>query len=460
MASLLRILGHLEFLSMSNLLFSFQSLLHKNFAQTDLGELYQSIPFESFEQTIPHPAFVKSNLGRKPWFDVKGGIGLLILKHYTGLSDALLIERINTDWAMQLFCGIQLKPGQQIKDTNQPSFWRTYIGKHLDIQALQKRAADYWKPWMQQTSIGMQDATCYESRISFPTDVKLLWQCCNSTYLLLQQVRKQNKQRSSRINYDRKKKEFLSYQRTKKKTRRSEKKLRIKLVKFLWKLLQQLEHFQSKNRTTLSHKKQQQLRTILTVYQQQHGKLYGDTTIIKDRIVSLSKPYIRPIVRGKEVKQVEFGAKVNVLQVDGINFIEHLSYDAFNEGTRLQKGIFLQRQLFGKCTHQSADKIYATNANRSYCKQNNIVTNFIAKGRQKIRYIEQAAALSKQLNIQRGTVLEGSFGNEKNHYSLNKIPARNQTTETCWIFFGMFTANASKIAKRIKQQSSTKSRAA
>ena len=321
----MHILGHLEFLSMPNLLFSFESLLHKNFAQTDLGELYQSIPFDSFAQTIPAPAFAKSNLGRKPWFDVKGGIGLLILKHYTGLSDALLIERINTDWAMQLFCGILLKPGEQIKDTNQPSFWRTYIGQHLDIDKLQKRTAAYWKPWMQQHSIGMQDATCYESRISFPTDVKLLWQCCNAVYILLQQVRKQNKQRCSRINYDKKKKEFLSYQRTKKKTRRAEKKLRIKLVKFLLKLLQQLEHLQTKYNTTLSHKEQKQLRTVITVYNQQHGKLYGDTAIIKDRIVSLSKAYIRPIVRGKEVKQVEFGAKVNVLQVDGINFIEHLS---------------------------------------------------------------------------------------------------------------------------------------
>lgn len=256
-------------------------MLHKNFVQTDLGELYQSIPFESFAETIPVPAFAKSNLGRKPWFDVKGGIGLLILKHYTGLSDALLIERINTDWAMQLFCGIQLKPGQQIKVTNQPNFWRTYIGKHLDIEALQKRASDYWKPWIQQRGIGMQDATCYESRISFPTDIKLLWQCCNATYLLLQQVRKQNKQRSSRINYDKKKKEFLSYQRTKKKTRGAEKKLRLKLVKFLLKLLQQLQYLQTKYATTLSHKKQKQLRSILTAYQQQHGKLCGDTTIIK-----------------------------------------------------------------------------------------------------------------------------------------------------------------------------------
>ena len=39
---------------------------------------------------------------------------------------------------------------------------------------------------------------------------------------------------------------------------------------------------------------------------------------IPDRIVSVSKPYVRPIVRGKEVKSVEFGAKCNNIQMDGI----------------------------------------------------------------------------------------------------------------------------------------------
>lgn len=115
----------------------------------------------------------------------------------------------------------------------------------------------------------------------------------------------------------------------------------------------------------------------------------------------------------------------------------------------MQSGIHLQRRLFAGCTHQSADQIYATNANRKYCKQNNIVTNFIPKGKQKIAHIEQAAALRKTLNIARRTILEGSFGNEKNHYHLQKIPARNQTTETCWIFFGVFTSNAVRIAYRI-----------
>jgi hypothetical protein len=247
------------------------------------------------------------------------------------------------------------------------------------------------------------------------------------------------------MNYHGQKQNFQSYQKTRKKTRRAEKKLRKKLLKFLLKLTQHLEVLQHKK---LSNKQEAKLKHIKKIYEQQHDKLYGNKPI-KDRIVSLSKPYIRPIIRGKETKTVEFGAKVNVLQVDGINFIEHLSYDAFNEGTRLVRGIHLQRKLFGKCTHQSADQIYATNANRKYCTQNNIANNFIPKGKQKPQHMEQAAVLRKTLNVARGTILEGSFGNEKNHYLLQKIPARNEDTETCWILFGIFTSNAVKIASRL-----------
>ena len=48
---------------------------------------------------------------------------------------------------------------------------------------------------------------------------------------------------------------------------------------------------------------------------------------IKNRIVSIDRPYIRPIVR-----RVEFGSKVNNIQIDGISFIEYHSFEAFNEG--------------------------------------------------------------------------------------------------------------------------------
>ena len=434
---------------MANLLFSHEKLLHEKFLQTDLGELYLAIPFDRLALTIAPIQYSKTRLGRKPWFDVKGGIALLILKHYLQLSDELLIQRINTDWSMQLFCGTLLKPWERINDTNLPSKWRTYIGSHLQIDWMQKELAKYWKPFMEQTGVGMQDATCYESRISYPTDVKLIWNCCHELYQLIQQHRKRLKLRKSRMNYFRHKESFQSYQKTRKKTRRKEKKLRKKLLRFLGNLLQHLKELEQNPFVVLSNRQQARKGTATRIYEQQHGKLYGQVKEIKDRIVSLSKPYIRPIVRGKETKPVEFGAKVNMLQVNGINFIEHLSYDAFNEGTRWQSGIHLQRVLFGKCTHQSGDQIYATNANRRYCRQNTIATNFIPKGKQKIQHIEQAAVLRKTLNIARSTILEGSFGNEKCHYHLLKIPARNQVTETCWIFFGIFTSNAVRIAGRI-----------
>ena len=63
--------------------------------------------------------------------------------------------------------------------------------------------------------------------------------------------------------------------------------------------------------------------------------------------MSVNKPYVRPIVRGKEVKNVEFGAKCNNILVDGISFIEKLSFNAFNEGTRLAHCIKMHRRLFG-----------------------------------------------------------------------------------------------------------------
>jgi transposase, IS5 family len=46
-------------------------------------------------------------------------------------------------------------------------------------------------------------------------------------------------------------------------------------------------------------------------------------------------------------------------------------------------------------------------------------------------------------------LLEGSFGNEKNHYLLDKISARNQETEVLWIFFDIMTANAVQLGKRM-----------
>ena len=112
--------------------------------------------------------------------------------------------------------------------------------------------------------------------------------------------------------------------------------------------------------------------------------------------MSISKAYVRPIVRGKEVKSVEFGAKCNNIQVDGLSFIEKcnniqvdglsfiekLSFNAFNEGTRLTHCLKMHRKLFGVDAKKvGGDAIYAGSANREYCKDRGIQTSFVKRGR-------------------------------------------------------------------------------
>lgn len=436
----------------TKLLFSQKEILHEQFLETDLGRLYLAIPFDALAEKVPVPPHALSGIGCKPWFDVKGGIALQFLKHTLGLSDEKIVERINTDWAMQLFCGISLKPGERIKDKDIVGVWRKYLGLYMDMDGMQQEFAGYWKPYIQNTGIGAQDATCYESGIRFPTDSKLLWECCEKVFDIIQRERKLLGFRKSRCNFESKKKMNLQYQKLRKKSRRKEKKLCKRLLKFLHRLMDLLNELSHKYKISLPIGKSKKIKTIEKIYHQQHQKAYGEPgEKIKNRIVSLYKPYVRPIIRGKEVKPVEFGAKVNKLEVDGIGFIEYLSFDAFNETTRFAEGIFLQRKLFGKCTHQSADAIYATNKNRKYAKSQSIQTNFVPKGKEKAEHIEQSKQMRNILNKHRSTVLEGSFGNEKNHYLLQKSRARTKDTDICWIFFGMMTANASIIAKRMEK---------
>ncbi len=191
---------------------------------------------------------------------------------------------------------------------------------------------------------------------------------------------------------------------------------------------------------------------------QQKEMFTTGTHSVPDRILSISKSYIRPIVRGKEVKKVEFGAKVNMIQVDGINFIEHLSFDDFNEGPRLIESVRYSRTLFGKITHISADDIYATNANRKWCTGQEITTNFKRKGRAG-KHEDHRQIIVAELRKERATRMEGSFGTAKQHYSMDKIKARTEQNEVLWIFFGVHTANVVRIARRMALEKSSQSAA-
>lgn len=419
------------------------------FYNTPLGQLYQAIPFEAMSKSLPAPAHSISSKGCKPWFDLKGGIALQVLKSYYRCSDAMLIEQLNGNWQMQLFCGMQLRAGEQIKDKDIVGRWRTFLSDKLDTDKLQMSCVQHWKPFMQHTHTGFCDATVYESYIEYPTDAKLLWRGCCDVYQMIKSKRRELRLRHSRINHQKRKAQYLSFAKRRKKSRRQSKTICKRLLKYLLRLTDQLDKLLKANKATLDSSQRKRFDTIIKMKDQQWQLHFGQQATVPHRIVSLHKPYVRPIVRGKEVKPVEFGVKVNMLLVDGISFIEHLSYDNFNEGTRLQETIHLQKRYFGACYQIGADAIYATNANRRYCTQNKIATSFAPKGNEgKLK--EQKSQMRSILARVRSTEMEGSFGNEKNHYQLNKIKAKTEGNEKVWLFFSLLACNAMQIAKRMR----------
>lgn len=126
---------------------------------------------------------------------------------------------------------------------------------------------------------------------------------------------------------------------------------------------------------TLKVREMQRLDTTRSIYEQQKYMYDNRTHTVPDRIVSVSRPFVRPIVRGKAGKPVEFGMKLNISVVDGWTRLEYHSYDAYNEATKLQEGHYPNRVL--------ADKIYRNRENLRYCKERGIRLPAPALGRPK-----------------------------------------------------------------------------
>ena len=421
----------------------------KSFHASELGSLHSVFPFENIAKEI---GLSQPRLGRRNCFSPSAKIALMVLKAYTGFSDRLLVEHLNGNIHYQLFCGIMIDPSCPITNYKIISAIRNEVASRLDIDSLQKILASHWKPYLENLHVCMTDATCYESHMRFPTDMKLLWEsiewlyrhiCIHCGKLGIRRPR--NKYTDVVVSY-------LSYCKKRKRKASRTRMLKRHMIRLLEKLIIQRDDIHKEYGSSLTYTQDYQKRlSIIRKVLIQEKELFEGRKV-SDRIVSIDRHYVRPIVRGKEVKSVEFGAKVNNIQIDGISFIEHVSFKAFNEGIRLKDCIRMHQKLMNvrvRCV--AADSIYANNANRKFCTKYGISTSFVRKGRaakdEQVRKL-----LRSELSRERATRLEGSFGTQKQHYSLSKVKARNRKTEILWIFFGIHTANAILMIDKTKNR--------
>ena len=421
----------------------------KSFKESELGRLHSVFPFERMAKAA---GLSELRLGRRSIFSPSVKIALMVLKAYTGFSDRQLVEHLNGNIHYQIFCGIMIDPSCSITNYKIVSAIRNGIASRLDIGSLQEVLASHWKPYLENLHICMADATCYESHMRFPTDMKLLWECLECLYRHICRHCKKLGIRRPRNKHSDVARSYLSYSRKRKRKSSRTRMLERRMIRLLEKLLVQRDEIHGKYGTSLRYTRdyQKRLSIIRKVLAQEKEMFEGRK--VSNRIVSIDRHYVRPIVRGKETKSVEFGAKVNNVQIDGISFIGHVSFKAFNEGIRLKDCIRMQQKLMNvrvRCV--AADSIYANNANRKFCTKYGISTSFVRKGRA-AKDEQMRRILRSELSKERATRLEGSFGTQKQHYSLSRIKARNRKTEILWIFFGIHTANAVLMIDKVRNR--------
>lgn len=420
--------------------------VYSRFLQSDLGKIYHAIPWHDLTKTLKIRSQRK---GPESMFSPQGKIALMFLKNYAGCSDRRLIEQLNSNIDYQIFCDVFIGFNKRITNYKIVSEIRCELAKKLNIEKAQEILAAFWKPNMQNTNSVLTDATCYESEVRYPTNQKLLWESVEWNYHQIKLLCKYLKLKQPRTKYVDCKNRYYSYSRKRRKSQSKRTMITRSLLRLLAKQIDIFDILEQEYEFTMSDRYYSRRKTIEKIYNQQYI-LFTTGQIPQQRIVSIGKDYLRPIVRGKEVKAVEFGAKVNKIQIDGINFIEHIDFNAFNEGTRFVSSIHTAQTLMkNRIQIAGADAIYATNKNRKYATSQHIQTDFTRKGRANVKYEEHRKQLANIIKRERATRLEGSFGKEKEHYHLKKIKARTKQTEILWIFFGIHVANAFEIGNRI-----------
>jgi len=189
------------------------------------------------------------------------------------------------------------------------------------------------------------------------------------------------------------------------------------------------------------------LLVISELYRQQKQMYDENTHRIEDRIVSIAQPHLRPIVRGKEHKPVEFGAKIATALVGGFSFTIKMSYDNFYEAKYLEESAEEYRRMFGFYPEVIiGDKAYWTNENRRYCKSRGIRLSAPKKGR---KTEELKEAEQKQLyedGCERNAI-EGSYGTGKRKYGLGLVMTKLDNTTLTAISFGLFVGNMERLLR-------------
>jgi len=390
-------------------------------------------------------------------------IGAFIIKHKLRLSDEETLLSISENPYMQFFLGLETyQPKQLFSPTlfvelrkklgekTFDEFSRTLISLSEDSQP--DSGGDEPARPARKGKLKI-DATVADQYIRYPNDLSLVNEARVKTETILDQLWELVKDQlpvKPRTYRKVAHKRYLSQSKKKNASRASLRKTLRYLLNCVERNLRHIDQMLDRmdgRAFPLAHKYQRQLWVIRTLYGQQREMYDARSRRCDERIVSISQPHVRPIVRGKTGKRVEFGAKLGLSLFGGYLTHQTISWDAYNEASDLQDQAETYRLLTGHYPELiQCDKIYHTNANRSWCSERDIRMTALPKGPKPNLSAYEKRKQRKEY-AERNHI-EGRIGNAKQALSLNQIKAKLQGTSETWIAATLFVLNLSAFAAR------------
>lgn len=194
------------------------------------------------------------------------------------------------------------------------------------------------------------DASCTPAYIKYPTDLNLLNEGREKLEKVIDSLYEEVKGKVKKPRTYRRvaRKVYLSEAKKRRHSRKYLRKAVGKQLGFMKRDLKSIEKLlQFTSLKTLSSSQYKELLVIAELFRQQKEMHRKRTHNIDDRIVNISQPHIRPIVRGKAKAKTEFGAKISISVVDGFTYLDYFSFDSYNKGTLLEKHIGNYKVRFG-----------------------------------------------------------------------------------------------------------------
>lgn len=389
-------------------------------------------------------------------------IGSIIIKHLCNLDDRETVDQISENIYMQYFLGYPSFSDQAPFDSSLMTDFRKRLGMN-QVNAINERIVTLKARFESQLEKSVQteekvpsqdndqepdnkgrlilDATACPQDIAYPTDLDLLSDAREKAEELIDKIYDPQLHKQKPRNYRQvARKIYLQTAQKKNKSKKVIRKAVGSQLRFLSRNLRSINNMlDSYKHIPLEPKDHKYLLVINTLFDQQKQMYDNHSHSIENRIVSIHQPHVRPIVRGKSHAKVEFGAKIHVSLIDGISFLDELSWEAFNEGTHMMDYVERYRKRFGFYPKEIlADQIYCTRSNRAALKEKRI--KLLAKP------LGRPPAVSIHLSPGERNPIEGKFGQAKTAYGLNRIRARLKGTSETWIASIILVLNLVKLA--------------